>query len=90
MKVINSNRFQLPGAPGWIHLATVQHNAREFLCFAFAPRAQVYIEEVSGGSLLFIKDEFLHKEINDFLVEEGLLLMSKPLIPDKDWLYENK
>ena len=87
MKLINSNRFSLPGTSGaWLHLATVNEGVREFMCFAEVKTRKIYVEEITGGNLQFIEDDALAEGIHNFLTELGLLDMHKPLLPDDQWL----
>ena len=73
MKLINSNTFPLSGAPGWVHLATVHHGLREYMCFRDNVSGKTYIEEVTGGSLEFVRDDSFAKELYDYLVRWGIL-----------------
>ncbi len=94
MQVLNSNHFYLntPGCPNsWLHLASVGHGVREFMCFMSVKNGCVYIEEVTGGTGPdFIEDEELAKEIKDFLDKKNLLNITKPPIPDKEWYPKGK
>lgn len=86
MKLADSNRFYLPNThKQYLHLATVQDGLREYLCFANVRTQQIYIEEVTGGQLEFIEDDQRAAALHDFLVECGVLVMNKPLLPDKEW-----
>jgi len=86
MKLISSNRFYLPGTDKkWLHIATVTNSVREYMCFADVATSQIYIEEITGGSLSFIEDESLAKAIHNFLVYKKVLLMDRPLLSDADW-----
>lgn len=86
MRLVDSNRFYLPNTNGqYLHLATVQRNLREYICFAHVATQQVYIEEITGGSLEFIEDDQLAAALHDFLVDTGALRMDRPLLPDKEW-----
>lgn len=91
MKLINSNRFYLNNTSNrFLHLASVSYGLREFICFADVETTQIYIEEVTGGSLSFIADDSLAEELNNFLVYKEILHMGKPLISDDDWLRKTK
>lgn len=86
MKLTDSNRFYLPNTSNlYLHLATVQRNLREYLCFANVTTQQIYIEEVTGGQLQFIDDDKLAEGIHEFLIESNVLRMDRPLLPDKEW-----
>jgi hypothetical protein len=86
MKLVDSNRFYLPNTHGqYLHLATLQRNLREYVCFVNVQTQQVYIEEITGGSLQFIEDDKLAEAIHNFLVDVGVLRMDRPLLPDKEW-----
>lgn len=87
MKLANTNRFYLPGTGNrFLHLATVFNGPREYMCFIDKWEGDVYIEEITGGSLEFIKDESLAKELHNFLVESMVLMMNTPALPDSEWL----
>jgi hypothetical protein len=87
MKLLNTNRFVLKGQTRFIHLASIEHGAREFMCFADNQTSKIYIEEVTGGGgPFFVEDDSLAQELNDFLVFNRVLDMSKPLLPDEGWL----
>jgi len=87
MKLIDSNRYYLQGTNNtWLHIATVQDSLREFMCFAQVSTLKIYIEEITGGGgPYFIEDQSLAQAIHDFLVDRGVLDMSKPLLPDDKW-----
>jgi hypothetical protein len=76
-KLINSDIFPLPGAPGWIHLATVHRGIREYMCFRDNVTGKTYIEEITGGSLEFIEDDSLVKELYNYLVHWSILRVGK-------------
>ena len=92
----NNNRFDLPGTDGrFLHLATIHKSVREFMCFADKHYGKIYIEEITGGNLSFIKDDSLVESITEFLRERGVLDIGKPTLPDEQWLrrrviYEDK
>lgn len=90
MKIINSNRFFLnvPAQPNqWLHLATVQHGLREYMCFQDKLTEEVYIEEVTGGLLEKIEDDSLAQDLENFLAYNNILNINRPILADKDWLY---
>lgn len=91
-KLINSNRFYLPGTNNkFLHLATVQESIREYICFVDIRTIQVYIEEITGGAGPFlIKDDKEAEAIHNFLMEKGILDMARPLIPDREWFRKKK
>lgn len=89
MKLINTERFYLetPQDPKtWLHLASIHHNIREFMCFANTRSGQVYIEEITGGHLELIEDDVLFQELHGFLCMHGVLDMTRPLFSDFKWL----
>lgn len=89
MKLIDTNRYHLPGTNGkFLHIATVHAGVREFMCFADIEQSQVYIEEITGGQLHFIEDDSLADGISAFLTYHGVLDLSRPLLPDEQWLYK--
>lgn len=91
MKLVDSNRFYLPNTRGqYLHLATVQRNLREYICFAHVKTQKIYIEEITGGSLQFINDDQLADALHSFLVDRGVLRMDRPLLPDKQWYEMSK
>jgi len=86
MKLVDSNRFYLPGTNNrYLHLATLHNGIREYMCFAEVGAQKIYIEEITGGSLQFIEDEALAGALHEFLREAGVLDINKPLLPDKVW-----
>lgn len=88
MKITDSSRFHLKGTGNrWLHLATIQDSLREFMCFQDAQTQQVYIEEITGGHLEFIKDESLAQELAAFLADAGITHIGRPTIPDWFWQY---
>jgi len=91
-KLINSNRFQLPGTNNkFLHIATIQKGLKEYICFADTQTTQIYIEEITGGAgPFFIEDNSLVEDITNFLTEKRVLDISKPLIPDKIWYSKKK
>ena len=68
-----------------MHLATIQRNLREYMCFANVTTQQIYIEEITGGQLQFIEDDGLAGAIHDFLTDRGILRIDRPLLSDQDW-----
>ena len=88
MKLLNSNRFYLPGQTEFLHLASVSDGVKEYICFANVHNQKVYIEDISNGSPSFIEDDFLVEAIADFLTRKKVLDLSKPLLPDDIW-YRN-
>jgi hypothetical protein len=68
MKLLNTNRYYLKGTSNrFIHIATIANGVREFVAFFDSIGKQLFIEEISGGSLEFISDDSLAKELSDFL-----------------------
>ncbi len=85
MKLLDTNRYYLPGQNVYLHLATITENLREWVCFADTRTNQVFIEELTFGQLDRIEDDSLAQALSDFLTYKGVLLMDKPLIPDEAW-----
>jgi len=86
MKLIDTNRYYLPNTTKqYLHLATIQHGVREFLCFAQVKSQKIYIEEITGGQLQFIEDDSLAEGLHNYLTERNVLNINKPLLPDKQW-----
>ena len=85
-KLADTNRYHLPGQDRFLHLATVHQNMREFMCMIDTLTQQTYIEEISGGHLEVIKDDGLFQGIHDFLLDRGILSISRPALPDDVWL----
>lgn len=68
MKLVNTNRFPLPGTnERFVHIATVTDSMREFVCMFDSHEKKLYVEEVTGGSLEYIDDDSLAQELADFL-----------------------
>jgi hypothetical protein len=73
MKLINTNRFAMPGTNGrFVHIATVQDSTHEYICFWDKAVRKLYIEEITGGTLTYIDDDNLVKEISTFLFEKNI------------------
>ncbi len=87
-KLLNSNRYYLPNTDNrFLHLATVHHSVREYICFADTKTQNIYIEEITRGILQWISDDKLVESNSSFLTEKNGLDISKPLLEDKDWLH---
>jgi hypothetical protein len=83
MQVTDTRRFVLEGTNRvWLHLGTIQHNLREYMCLANRITKKIYIEEISGGHLEFIWDDSLVLELSNLFREAGCTDMTKPLVPD--------
>jgi hypothetical protein len=72
----------------WEHRATVGRNGKVYMVFVdnglgpyLLPTS--YIEEISAGSLLAIKDDNLWEELKRFATEMGFLEIQKPIMKDK-------
>ena len=86
MKLIDTNRYYLKGTnKRWLHLATATEGLREFACLTDKLTGKFYIEEMTSGNPTFIEDDILAQELHNFFVFHKILLMDRPLIPDKDW-----
>lgn len=94
MKLTDTNRYYLPGQNIFLHVGTVSYNGRDFIAMIDTQTNQAYIEELTTAGLIFIEDDKLAQELNDFLVYNKVLLINRPMIPDKGWYYrkpnENK
>ena len=91
MKLLDSNRYWLPGSQKrFLHIASVERGVHEYMCFANVENNQIYIEEITGGSLQFIEEDKLVEEIQFFLTYNGLLDLNKPLLSDNEWLRRRK
>lgn len=78
-KIINKNTFFLKGTGNrFFHLATITFSVREFMVFMDTYKNKVYIEEVTGGSLNFIEDESLAKDLENFAKENKILEIKTP------------
>jgi hypothetical protein len=87
VKLVDTNRFYLPGTDErFLHMATIHHGVREFLCFQDVVTSTTYIEEITGGTLSFIEDDSLAQGLSDFLTLKGVLSMVRPALPDDQWL----
>jgi hypothetical protein len=90
-RLLNTNRFYLNGTnQRFLHLASLVYGLREFMCFIDRQFTKIYIEEVSGGRLEYIKDDDLVAAIHNFLNERKLLNMDRPPISDKEWFRPKK
>ena len=87
MKLVNSNRFSMPGTQGrFVHLATVQDGMHEYVMFVDSSTSQAYIEEITGGTLKFIESDDIVKEVADFLFEKKVSDIASGLpVPDKGY-----
>lgn len=73
MKLIDTNRYYLKGTQNrFVHIATVASNLREFISFFDTVERKLYIEEMTGGSLVFIEDESLAHDISSFLFDKNV------------------
>lgn len=75
----NSDRYLLPGTQGrFLHLATVHRNTQEYICLQDLKTKKTYIEEVTlTGSLEFIEDDSLVRDIARFLEYKGITLIKR-------------
>ncbi len=91
MKLLDTNRYYLKGTgERFLHLASVQYNCREFICFVDKLTNKVYIEESTGGILEFIEDDSLAYALSEFLAYHRILDIARPALSDKQWLYDSK
>lgn len=87
--LLDTNKYYLAGTHNQtLHIASLTDGLREFMCFTF--KGKIYIEEISGGSLIFIEDDSLAQALSDFLHDKKVLHPSKPLIPDNQWYKQTK
>jgi hypothetical protein len=87
MRFLDKNRYALKGTGSrWFHLASIEDNVHEYMCFVDKQTGKVYIEELTGGHLEFIKDDSLAQALSDFCTLHGILSMNKPFLPDFDWM----
>lgn len=85
-KLVDSNRYYLANTNDrFLHLGSAHYGLREYMCFADRMTSQIYIEEITGGSMQFIDDDSLAQGLSDFFTEVGVLDLKKPLIPDAQW-----
>lgn len=86
MKFLDRNKYALKGTNGrFFHLASIQHGVREYMCFVDKHTTKIYIEEITGGHLEFIKDESLANELAAFCTAKGVLNTNQPFMPDDIW-----
>lgn len=85
MKLINSNRYYLPGQTRFIHIATCIDGLKEYICMIDTKTQQCYIEELTYRGLEFIEDDNIVKDIQGLLESKHLLDMKQGLVlePDK-------
>jgi len=87
----DSNRYYLQGTnQRFMHLATLHHGLREYMCFTDKETNKVYIDEITGGSLAFIQDDKLAQALTDYLTYLGILDINKPTVIDNEWLRKPK
>lgn len=98
MKIVDSNRYYLPGQKRFLHLCTLVQATgtatnliaitQTYLCFADTlGEKKVYIERLNAsGQLEFIEDDKLVADISQFLTESGILDITRPLLDDNTWL----
>lgn len=73
IKLIDTNRYEMKGTNGrFIHLATIQDGMHEYICMYDLTQSKCYIEEISGGTLKFIDDDIVAKELADFLFNHNI------------------
>lgn len=85
MKLLNSNRFYLPGTAA-LHLASISDGLREYICFHLEGR--LYIEEITGGiGPQRIEDDDLHTDLCRFV--EYHRLCDLPMVSD-EWKKEKR
>lgn len=86
MKLINTNKFYLKGTNNrFLHLATIEDGPKEYMCFYDKRTSSMYIEEITGGTLMFIQDEQLAFELTKFLEYNKVIDISKPTLSDQEW-----
>jgi hypothetical protein len=91
-RIINKKRFPIAMANNdnldyyrWEHRATMVQGLREFMVFVDQGDAvlktmpQAYIEEITGGNLVEIKDDSLWQAAMGFAMENRLLVIMPPI-----------
>lgn len=64
MRLLSTSIYPLQGTNlQYFHLATIEHNFREFLCFIHTVSQRVFIEEISGGHLIAIEEDNLFNDL---------------------------
>lgn len=79
-KIISSDIYQLTMGNSpikWLHLATIHHGVREYMCFLEVAGNNCYIEEVTGGQLTRIEDDQLANDLVKFCDEHGLTSITR-------------
>jgi len=74
IKILNGNRFYLKGTNNrFMHLATMTRGFNEYICFVDMHTSECYIEQITGGSLSFIDDDDLVRELKYYLDQAKIL-----------------
>ncbi len=72
-KLTDQTQFILPRTHDrFVHLATISSGIREFMYFLDKKKGTTYIEEITGGSLNLITDEFLWFSLYKFLEDNKI------------------
>jgi hypothetical protein len=79
LKILDTNRFYLSGAPEYLHLASVEDGFKEYVCFYKRIGHMIYIEEITGGNLKIIEEDDKWRDIYLFLLERKAL--NEPFLP---------
>jgi hypothetical protein len=71
--LINEDQYPLKGTNGrFIHLATVGYGVREFIVMLDGWVGTLYVEEITGGSLIQVIDKELWKALIQWVKVRGL------------------
>lgn len=79
-KIISSDICELTmgnSSVKWLHLGTIHHGVREYMCFLEVAGNDCYIEEITGGHLARIDDDQLANDLAKFCDERGITSMTR-------------
>ena len=72
--LVDSNLYDLPNCKGrFVHLASVNDGLKEYVAFVDRITSRCYIEDITGGTLVFIEDDNVAEDLAAFLSEKKLL-----------------
>jgi len=78
IKVLNSDRFTLPGTHGThTHIASLGRGVQEYMVFLDNRTGTTYVEEVTGGSLKAVEEDELWQELVQFSQDKGFMLVPR-------------
>lgn len=72
LKLLNSNLFELAGAPMWLHLGTAANGMKEYICFVNIITNQCYCERFEGTQLVSIENDNEFEDVARFFTEQGI------------------